>query len=67
VIKFEVDVLTVKHIMVVCHYGCGGMRAAMQRDRVGLVDLWLRHVQDAHVQHVSRVDLLPTEQRHDRR
>jgi carbonic anhydrase len=66
VIQFAVDVLKVKHIMVVGHYGCGGVRAALQRDRVGLVDLWLRHVQDVHVKHVSRVDLLPTEMRHDR-
>jgi len=66
VIRFAVDVLKVKHIMVVGHYGCGGVRAALQRDRVGLVDLWLRHVQDVHVKHVSRVDLLPPELRHDR-
>ncbi|WP_298622990.1 carbonate dehydratase [uncultured Zoogloea sp.] len=66
VIQFAVDVLKVKHIMVVGHYGCGGVRAALQRDRVGLVDLWLRHVQDVHVKHVSRVDLLPPEMRHDR-
>ncbi len=66
VIQYAVDVLKVKHIMVVGHYGCGGVRAALQRDRVGLVDLWLRHVQDVHVKHVSRVDLLPPEMRHDR-
>ncbi len=66
VIQFAVDVLKVKHIMVVGHYGCGGVRAALQRDRVGLVDLWLRHVQDVHVKHVSRVDLLPPDMRHDR-
>lgn len=66
VIQFAVDVLKVKHIMVVGHYGCGGVKAALQRERVGLVDLWLRHVQDVHVKHLERVDLLPPEMRHDR-
>ena len=66
VIQYAVDVLKVKHIMVVGHYGCGGVNAALRRDRVGLVDLWLRHVQDVHVKHVDRVDLLPPELRHDR-
>ncbi|MDD3353741.1 carbonate dehydratase [Zoogloea sp.] len=66
VIQFAVEVLKVKHIMVVGHYGCGGVRAALQRERVGLVDLWLRHVQDVHVKHLDRVDLLPPEFRHDR-
>ncbi len=66
VIQYAVDVQKVKHIMVVGHYGCGGVNAALQRDRVGLVDLWLRHVQDVHVKHVDRVDLLPPELRHDR-
>ncbi|AWI79406.1 MAG: carbonate dehydratase [Betaproteobacteria bacterium HGW-Betaproteobacteria-13] len=66
VIQFAVDVLKVKHIMVVGHYGCGGVKAALNRDRVGLVDLWLRHVQDVHVKHRGAVDDLPLEQRHDR-
>ncbi len=66
VLQYAVDVLKVKHIMVVGHYGCGGVKAALQRDRVGLVDLWLRHVQDVHIKHLDRVDLLPPELRHDR-
>jgi len=66
VIQYAVDVLKVKHIMVVGHYGCGGVGAALRRDRVGIVDLWLRHVQDVHKKHLAAVDRLPEEQRHDR-
>ncbi len=66
VVQFAVDVLKVKHIMVVGHYGCGGVGAALRRERVGLVDMWLRHVQDVHTKHVSRVGELPPELRHDR-
>lgn len=66
VVQFAVDVLKVKHIMVVGHYGCGGVRAALRRERVGLVDLWLRHVQDVHAKHLERVNQLPEAQRHDR-
>jgi carbonic anhydrase len=66
VIQYAVDVLKVKHIMVVGHYGCGGVGAALRRDRVGVVDLWLRHVQDVHNKHLATVDHLPEAQRHDR-
>jgi carbonic anhydrase len=66
VIQYAVDVLQVKHVMVVGHYGCGGVKAALERARVGLVDLWLRHVQDVHVRHLQAVDSLAPERRHDR-
>ncbi|MDP1734469.1 MAG: carbonate dehydratase [Sulfuritalea sp.] len=66
VIQFAIDVLKVKHIMVVGHYGCGGVKAALEHQRVGLADLWLRHVQDVHVKHLARVDELPEDKRHDR-
>lgn len=66
VIQYAVDVLQVKHIMVVGHYGCGGVQAALNKARVGVVDLWLRHVQDVHNKHLATVDNLPVEQRHDR-
>ena len=66
VIQYAVDVLQVKHVMVVGHYGCGGVKAALERERVGLVDLWLRHVQDVHVRHLQAVDSLAPERRHDR-
>lgn len=51
VIQFAVDVLKVRHIMVVGHYGCGGVRAALRCERVGLADNWLRHVQDVKEKH----------------
>jgi carbonic anhydrase len=66
VIQFAIDVLKVRHIMVVGHYGCGGVRAALNRDRAGLVDIWLRHVRDVHDKHLALVDALPPERRHDR-
>ncbi|OHC66703.1 MAG: GNAT family N-acetyltransferase [Rhodocyclales bacterium GWA2_65_19] len=66
VIQFAIDVLKVRHIMVVGHYGCGGVQAALKHQRVGLADLWLRHVQDVHVKHLARVDELPEDRRHDR-
>jgi len=66
VVQYAVDVLKVKHIMVVGHYGCGGVGAALQRQRVGLVDLWLRHVQDVHSKHAAILESLPASLQHDR-
>ena len=66
VIQFAVDVLKVKHIMVVGHYGCGGVKAALGRERVGLVDLWLRHVVDVHVKYQNALEALPQALRYDR-
>lgn len=66
VIQYAVDVLRVKHIMVVGHYGCGGVTAAINRQRVGLVDLWLRHVQDVHAKHLAHLETLPPEARVDK-
>jgi carbonic anhydrase len=66
VIQFAVEVLKVKHIMVVGHYGCGGVHAALHDKRAGLVDLWLRHVKDVRVKHSKQIQALPEEQRHDR-
>lgn len=66
VIQYAVDVLQVKHVMVVGHYGCGGVKAALERSRVGLTDLWLRHVQDVHARHLQAVDSLAPERRYDR-
>jgi carbonic anhydrase len=66
-IQFAVDVLKVRHIIVCGHYGCGGVLAALRDERHGLVDNWLRHVQDVRLKHRDQIDLLPTETaRHDR-
>ncbi len=51
VIQFAVDVLKVRHIIVTGHYGCGGVRAVVRRDRVGLTDNWLQHVHDVRQRH----------------
>ena len=66
-VQFAVDVLHVAHIIVCGHYGCGGVLAALQDDRLGLIDNWLRHVQDVYGKHRGQLDTLETvEQRHDR-
>jgi carbonic anhydrase len=64
-IQFAVEHLKVKHIMVVGHYGCAGVRAAMRGIRVGLADNWLRHVQDVRLRHRRRLDHLPPEEQED--
>src|SRR5690242_1433986 len=51
VMQFAVDVLKVEHIMVVGHYGCGGVQAVLQEQRIGLADNWLRHVGDVMQKH----------------
>ncbi|MEL0637211.1 MULTISPECIES: carbonate dehydratase [Marinomonas] len=67
VIQFAVDVLKVKHIMVVGHYGCGGIQAAMDADELGLVDNWLRHIKDVYRLHKQEVDSIEdNHQRYDR-
>ncbi|WP_058834736.1 carbonate dehydratase [Luteimonas abyssi] len=53
VIQFAVDVLKVEHVLLVGHYGCGGVHAAMTGARVGLVDNWLRHVSDINHKHAD--------------
>jgi len=55
VIQFAVDVLQIEHIIVCGHYGCNGVNVALQNQRVGLADNWLRHVQDVHAKHDARV------------
>lgn len=58
VIQFAVDVLKVEHIMVVGHYGCGGVRAALFGDRIGLADNWLHHVNDVRDKHAAALEAI---------
>ena len=67
VIQFAIDLLKVKHILVVGHYGCSGVHAALTDKRVGLADNWLRHVKDVHQKHERYLgDMIPTQKRQDR-
>lgn len=58
VIQFAVDHLKVEHIIVVGHYGCGGVLAALRGTRIGLADNWLRHVHDVMLRHRRRIEHL---------
>jgi carbonic anhydrase len=53
VLQYAVDVLHVEHVIVVGHYGCGGIRAALAQQALGLIDNWLRHVQDVADRHAD--------------
>jgi carbonic anhydrase len=59
VIQFAVDVLKIQHIIVCGHYGCGGVAAAMRDDKLGLIDNWLRHVQDVRNRNRDELGRLP--------
>ena len=67
VLQFAVDVLKVEHVIVCGHYGCGGVHAAMQDARLGLIDNWLRHVEDVAAKHDAELSkLAPGRERADR-
>jgi carbonic anhydrase len=55
VLQFAVDALKVDHVIVCGHYGCGGVQAALRDSRLGLIDNWLRHVQDVKKKHAAQL------------
>lgn len=63
VLQYAVDVLSVRHVIVCGHYGCGGVGAALRGERHGLVDNWLRHVQDVAEKHASALAGLDPDRR----
>ena len=66
VLQYAVDVLHVEHVIVVGHYGCGGIRAALANKPLGLIDNWLRHVQDVADRHTDTLASLDEHARVDR-
>jgi carbonic anhydrase len=64
-IQYAVDMLKVQHLMVVGHYGCGGVTAALNDTRVGLADNWLRHIKDVRDRHAALLDTTPAAHRVD--
>jgi carbonic anhydrase len=65
VIEFAVDMLKVKHIIVCGHYGCSGVKAALNNTRIGLVDNWLRHIQDVRDDHGAYLAKVLPSRQHD--
>jgi carbonic anhydrase len=59
VLQYAVEALRVEHVIVVGHYGCGGVKAAFRGEPLGLIDNWLRHVQDVAARHKALLDSLP--------
>ncbi len=61
VLQFAIDVLKVEHVIVCGHYGCGGVQAALRHSRLGLIDNWLRHVQDVANKHRPQLSAIAEE------
>ena len=66
VLQYSVEVLAVAHVIVCGHYGCGGVQAALEDSRHGLIDNWLRHVTDVEEKHADEIAALPKDRRLDR-
>jgi carbonic anhydrase len=62
VLQFAVDVLKVKHVLVVGHYGCGGIKAAVDGQRRGLVDHWLHPIREVYQENRAELDAIPNQQ-----
>src|SRR5437588_7654560 len=66
VLQYAVDVLRVRHVIVTGHYGCGGVRAVFDAAKLGLIDTWLRHVDDVRQRHHRSLHQLPSDAAFDR-
>ena len=62
VIQYAVEVLKIEHLIVVGHYGCGGVKSAMDNNRLGLIDNWLRHIQGVMRKHESFLSMIESEE-----
>jgi carbonic anhydrase len=58
VLDYAVNVLKVKHVIVCGHYGCGGIKAAMSNDSIGIIDNWIRHIKDVYRLHYTYLDAI---------
>lgn len=61
VLDYAVNVLKVKHVLVCGHYGCGGIKAAMSNDSVGIIDNWIRHIKDVYRHHKDELNAIQDE------
>jgi len=61
VLQYAVEMLKVEHVIVCGHYGCGGVKAAMEKTQLGLVDNWLRNIRDVYAHHTSELDAIQDE------
>ena len=66
VMQYAIDVLKISHVIVCGHYGCGGVRAALGEQKMGLIDNWLRHVQDVRQKHAEYLECVSDSARIDR-
>jgi len=67
VLEFAVNILKVKHVIVCGHYGCNGVKAAMEDHHLGLVDNWLRHIRDVYARHKEELEKIDDQHtRHNR-
>ena len=62
VLEYGVDLLKVRHVIVCGHYGCGGVKAAMEDHRLGLVDNWLRNIRDVYARFKDELEAIPDQQ-----
>jgi carbonic anhydrase len=67
VVQYAVEVLEVSHIIICGHYGCGGIRTALSRRHLGLINKWLRHIKDVYRLHAAELDAIPDETRRTER